>query len=311
VLRGRLASWIAVFALLGLALLTTFLAASLDRVTFSEGTPFDEHDLVSDRAFAGARSGQEPMRWLDYLMAYGPLGVLGLGFLVYVMLRGNRWTKQKPRTNWRMLVSLVLVMTALAIVARQQIVQSLQEALEDAGQDASEITQASEAAPVRSSPVESQPSPPGEGRVTSTMLQIALALVLLGAGAALAVAAIRWRSKTPRPAPAPPDFTPAVDTALEELRWGRDAAGVVERCYRDMLKAYARASGIEPAALTPREFAQALAAMGYGKAAIDELTSLFELVHYGGRPDDGFSPRAMRCMVDLRTSLPTLSQAEA
>lgn len=309
-LRERLTSWVALSALLGLALLTALLAAALDGVTFSEGTPFDERGLP-DRVTTLASPYQGSLRWQDYLLAYGPLGVLLAGFLVYILLRGNRWTAPRPRLSAKRLIFLVLFMAALAIIARQQIVDRLEESLDEPSQATLETAQAGDAAPVASPPAERPPASPSEGRVTSTMLQIALALVILGAAAALVAAAIRWRRRTPERERVPPDLTQVVDNALRELSWGRDAAGVVERCYRDMLKAYTQAADIDPATLTPREFAHALAGVGYNQDAIGELTSLFELVHYGGRPDDGFSRRATLCMAELRTSLPAIAQVEA
>ena len=145
--------------------------------------------------------------------------------------------------------------------------------------------------------------------MTSNMLQVALAVVSLGAAVGLFIAALRWRAQHPKRGPAPPDLTGVVEAALEELRWGHDAVGVVERCYRDMMRAYAEASRVDPAALTPREFARTLAEAGLGGDALDELTTLFELVHYGGRPDEGFAPRALGCMVKLQGALaaPTLT----
>lgn len=143
------------------------------------------------------------------------------------------------------------------------------------------------------------------------MLQIALAIVTLGTAAGLFVAARRRRTQAPRRAPANSDLMTPVGAALEELRLGRDAVGTVERCYRDMMKSYAEAAGIDPTALTPREFARSLAATGLGGPALDELTSLFELVRYGRRPDDGFSPCALRCMVQLRNSLVAASASDS
>jgi hypothetical protein len=289
--------------------LTALLAASLDGVTFSDGTPFDEHDLSSDRVAAAARPTQVPLRWLDYLMAYGPLGVLLIGGLAYLATHSNRWAKRK--TSLAGPLAIVLIMIALAIVARVQIARSLEESLARKEQAVTETAPLTGASPLETASAVSPPASRDEGRLTSTMLQIALAVVLLGAAAALTLAAMRRRANARRRQQTPPDFAQPIDVALEELKWGRDAAGVVERCYRDILNIYAQASGVDPATLTPREFAQSLATAGCGGAAMDELTSLFELVHYGGRPDEGFSPRALHCMVQLRDSVPATSPAEA
>ncbi|MCX6098691.1 MAG: DUF4129 domain-containing protein [Candidatus Bipolaricaulota bacterium] len=303
--------WLAFACLVSLVVLSVLLSASLDTVTFTEGSPFDEHNHErSPLGMTLAPSPMVPLQWIDYLMAYGPPGVLIIGLLVYVAARRTGWTQRK--TSLTGTLALALIMVALAIVAREQIVRTLGEdpvLTEETAEQAAEPP--GEAAPPLSEPAEGPTTSVAEGRASSSMLQIALAIVTLGAAAGLFVAALRRRARAPRRASASPDLMTPVGAALEELRFGRDAVGIVERCYREMMKSYAEASGIDATALTPREFARALAATGLGGAALDELTSLFELVRYGRRPDDGFSPRALRCMVQLRDSLVTTSALDS
>ncbi|MEI6171013.1 MAG: DUF4129 domain-containing protein [bacterium] len=303
--------WLAFACLVSLVVLSVLLSASLGTVTFTEGSPFDEHNHErSPLGMALAPLPMVPLQWIDYLMAYGPPGALIIGLLVYVAARRTGWTKRK--TSLTGTLALALIMVALAIVAREQIARTLGEdprLAEESAEQAAEPP--GEAAPPLNEPTEGPTTSVAEGRASSSMLQIALAIVTLGAAAGLFVAALRRRAQAPRRAPANPDLMTPVGAALEELRLGRDAVGIVERCYREMMKSYAEASGIDATALTPREFARSLAATGLGGAALDELTSLFELVRYGRRPDDGFSLRAMRCMVQLRDSLVTASALDS
>lgn len=310
-LNERSAVWLTFACLVALVILSVLLSASLGAVTFTEGSPFNERDLGPSRPWAfGGTAAATPMRWIDYLMAYGPPGVLIVGLLVYVASRRSQWVRRK--SSLAGLLAFALVMVALAIVAREQIERNLGAELADSEATSEQIVETpAEAAPPLNAPAEGPTSPAAEGRATSAILQITFAVVALGAAAGLFVTALRWRARAPSRAPAPPDLVPPLGAALEELRSGRDAGGVVERCYRDMMRSYAEASGIDPTTLTPREFARSLATTGLGGAALDELTSLFELVRYGRRPDDGFSPRALRCMAQLHDSLVTASASDS
>jgi hypothetical protein len=311
VLSERRGVWLAFACLVSLVVLSVLLSASLGTVTFTGGSPFEEHNHErSPLGMALAPSPMAPLQWIDYLMAYGPPGVLIIGLLVYIAARRTGWTRRK--TSLTGTLALALIMVALAIVAREQIVRTLGEdpvLTEESVEQAAEPP--GEAAPPLSEPAEGPTTSVAEGRASSSMLQITLAIVTLGAAAGLFVAALRRRTQAPRRASASPDLMTPVGAALEEMRLGRDAVGIVEQCYREMMKSYIDASGIDATALTPREFARALAATGLGGAALNELTSLFELVRYGRRPDDGFSPRALRCMVQLRDSLVTASALDS
>ncbi len=310
-LSERGSVWLAFACLVSLVILSVLLSASLGTVTFTEGSPFDEHNHErSPLGMALAPSPMVPLRWIDYLMAYGPPGVLIIGLLVYVAARRTGWTQRK--TSLTGTLALALIMIALAIVAREQIARTLGEdpvLSEESVEHAAEPP--GEAAPPLNEPAEGPTTSVAEGRASSSVFQIVLAIVTLGAAAGLFVAALRRRAHTPHHTPPPKNLMTPVEAALEELRLGRDAVGIVERCYREMMKSYAEASGIDATALTPREFARSLAATGLGGAALDELTGLFELVRYGRRSDDGFSPRALRCMVQLRDSLVTASALDS
>ncbi len=156
----------------------------------------------------------------------------------------------------------------MAWMARDQLAKSLEEEVPAASQ--AEVTAdigEPAAAPVTGVQVEPN-TPATEARTTSVLLQVAFGLLALGASAGLIVAAMRLRPPKPKaPPPRESGIRDSVDNALAKLRLGRDAAGVVEECYRDMVRAFAESSGVDPSPLTPREFARSLESMGLGGTA--------------------------------------------
>lgn len=305
-MSGRAAPWIAVAALLGLVVLSIFLAASLGQVKLTEGSAFDETIGNAPPAWAyGLRPGElAPLRTIDYILAYGPLGLIVLCGLVFITMHLHQNIGYRRHGALRVTLLVVGVVMVMAWMARDQLAKSLEEEVPAASQ--AEVTAdigEPAAAPVTGVQVEPN-TPATEARTTSVLLQVAFGLLALGASAGLIIAAMRLRPPKPKaPPPRESGIRDSVDNALAKLRLGRDAAGVVEECYRDMVRAFAESSGVDPSPLTPREFARSLESMGLGGQPLEELTSLFELVRYGRRPDDPLAPRALRCMVQLHDNL--------
>jgi hypothetical protein len=303
---GRAAPWIAVASLFGLVVLSIFLAASLGQVTLTEGNSFDETlgETTPLWTYPHGSGGLSPLRAIDYILAYGPFGLVVLGILVYVISQfKTRMVRHRRRGALPAILAVAALMLIIGLVARQQILRSA-EGEAAAPLQAEQTAPAGEPAAVAVGvPVEPD-TPTGEARATSVLLQVAFGLLALGACAGLIVAAMQLRPSKPK---APPlresDIRDSVDNALRKLRLGRDAAGVVEECYRDMVRAFAASSGVDPSPLTPREFARSLESMGLGGEPLEELTSLFELVRYGRRPDEPLAPRALRCMMQLHDGL--------
>jgi hypothetical protein len=90
--------------------------------------------------------------------------------------------------------------------------------------------------------------PAAEARATTGILQIAFAILVVGTSAGLIAAAIRLRGPRPkaRPASEMPTLAATVESALAGLNSGRDATGVVAECYREMMRAFAASSGVDP-----------------------------------------------------------------
>ncbi len=304
-MNRRAAPWIAVACLGAAAVLSILLGASLDQVTLREGIAYlDEapdapRPAMSSRVAAGAHT---PLQPIDYILAYGPVALIVGGVLVYVISQlKTRMGHRRPGAA-RLAIIILLTILAIAFAVRTQI----QRALEEPGVPipAEQVAQPNgAAAPVPTARIGPN-APAKEAHAASNLLQVAFALLAVGATAGVVVAALRLHKAKPRlPARREPTLRDSVELAVRSLRMGRDAAGVVERCYRDMMQAYAQSAGVAPGALTPREFARALGELGLGGEALDELTALFELVHYGRRDDDPLAPRALRCLTQLEQNL--------
>jgi hypothetical protein len=90
-------------------------------------------------------------------------------------------------------------------------------------------------------------------------------------------------------------------TSLAELTAGRRWGDVVLEAYARMSEAVRLARGLErESSTTPREFAARLIQMGLPAASVEELTSLFESVRYGGRASDTRAGgRAAACLESI------------
>ncbi len=302
----RAAPWVTVASLAALVLLTVFLAASLGQVKLTEGSAFDETigERIPASAYQLSAGPDQPLRTADYILAYGPLGLVVLALLVFIATQLTQ--PMKPRRRSLPATVLVLfVMVAFALVIRMRMMESAQ-GIEQAPE--SKVEQPAPADETTAAPIsraqEVSNTPGGEARATSSLLQLVVGLLALGACTGIVVGALRARPRRfAVPARSEERIRDSVDFALHRLHLGRDAAGVVEECYRDVMRAYAASSGVDPSPLTPREFVRSLEALGLGGAPLEELTSLFELVRYGRRPDDPLAPQAIRCLTELRDSL--------
>jgi len=125
-----------------------------------------------------------------------------------------------------------------------------------------------------------------------------VALVSL-ALAALLIAGIWYFWRRSRPVANP--ITVLAQAAIEDIQSGGDVQSVVLRCYLEMSQILARQRGIERArAMTPREFAQHLAASGVRDKHIQQLTRLFEGARYGAQPPSAQDERmAIECLTAI------------
>jgi hypothetical protein len=117
--------------------------------------------------------------------------------------------------------------------------------------------------------------------------------------AALLIAGIWYFWRRSRPAANP--VTVLAQAAIESIEAGDDVQSVVLRCYLEMSQVLGQQRGIERGrAMTPREFAQHLAASGVRDEHIQQLTRLFESARYGAQPP---SSRDERAAVECLTAI--------
>ncbi len=308
-MSGRSAPWIAVAALLALAGVAIVLAASLPQLTLTEGHPFEEHVTATSATRNALSASPGALRGPGYILAIGSLAIVFVGSVIYVLVlrrRGGGGGRGPARRGrWGPAIALLIVIP-LIFFARDRLAQQLEETPDE--QRPAETAAEESLPPSLIPPDVTEPgaiTPAAEARATTGMLQIAFAILVVGTSAGLIVAALRLRGVRPKAGPTSemPTLTATVENALAGLSSGRNATGVVAECYREMMRAFAASSGVDPLPLTPREFAHALESMGLGGDALEELTSLFELVRYGQRDDDLLAPRALRCMSLLHDHL--------
>lgn len=291
----RRAQWAAAAALLALLIASILLASGLGTVPFHDGRAFDETEaassLTSDRAVDRVTRGMGVLTWL--LVPFAVLLILVIGF-VLATPRGDR-----RRRTGRIWLGLVLVLIALAFATHNRAADRDREEAAEAPAPASSPVHRSALDDTLSGLETLAEAGEAEARATSALLLAAVAAIAVVTIAAVAIPALRRGRRAPAPAEPASAAETAAGEALDRLRLGRDAAGVVEVCYRDVMKALAQAARLDARTLTPRELLQGLASAGYEGASLVELTELFELVRYGGRPDALFAARARACFVDL------------
>jgi len=117
--------------------------------------------------------------------------------------------------------------------------------------------------------------------------------------AALLIAGIWYLWRRSRPVANP--MTELAAAAIRSIQAGGDVQSVVLRCYLEMSEVLGQQRGIERGgAMTPREFAQHLAATGVRDTHIQQLTRLFENARYGAQPPSAQDERtAVECLTAI------------
>lgn len=92
----------------------------------------------------------------------------------------------------------------------------------------------------------------------------------------------------------------AAKTAKEELDRGLPVSDVVLRCWLRMVEILsAKAGAKDRPATTPREFAKALATLGFKSEAIEALTRMFEEVRYGHKESEARRELALAALAAI------------
>lgn len=143
-------------------------------------------------------------------------------------------------------------------------------------------------------PTAGTPEPPAWGA----------ALVALVLATLVAWLGWRWagRSRTAGPTEnLAESLSQAAADAAAQLREGAGVAETVLRCWARMVEILSARAGVAAGPpFTPREFAQALANLGFRDPAIRRLTELFEEVRYGRKADEPRREEALAALTALQ-----------
>jgi hypothetical protein len=256
----------------------TLLAASLPLLSFRPGRSFILNDDTPDPG-----SGALAVRFgeLGYLRL--ALAAIVLVVLVYFVLTLIFSARLRRQLLQRIMQVLVVVLLFYLIVSR---LIGTPEPLPP--------PQLGDARPPQMQAPTGEPLPP----FVAQPPQWLVALVSL-ALAALLIAGIWYVWRRSRPVASP--VTELAQAAIESIQAGGDVQGIVLRCYLEMSEVLGQQRGIERGrAMTPREFAQHLAAAGVRDQHIQQLTRLFESARYGAQPPSaGDEHAAVECLTAI------------
>jgi hypothetical protein len=254
------------------------LAASLPQLTFRPGRRFILNgDQLTDTSNAPAASWGDP-GFFPLLLPAIVLVVLGYVVLTLIFSAKLRW-QLLQRIAQILLVLLLFYLITSRLVGTPAPLPPSQPAA-----DSPLLPQIPNGEPLPD--FVAQPAP----------WLVALVSLIL---AALLIAGIWYFWRRSRPVANP--VTVLAQAAIESIEAGGDVQSVVLRCYLEMSQVLGQQRGIERGrAMTPREFAQHLAASGVRDEHIQQLTRLFEGARYGAQPP---SLRDERAAVECLTAI--------
>ena len=255
----------------------TVLAAGLPQLSFRPGRSFilNGYDAPDPSSGAPAVSMGDLGYWRWLLIA---IMLLVLGYFVLTLIFS-------AKLRWQLLrrIAQVLVVLLLFYLILSRLIGTPEPLPQPAG-----------ATPPQVPPPIGEPLPPFVAQPAPWLVS----LVSLALGALL-IAGIWYFWRRSRPVVNP--ITTLAQAAIENIQAGGDVQSVVLRCYLEMSQVLAQQRGIErERAMTPREFAQHLAASGVRDQHIQQLTRLFEGARYGAQPP---STRDERVAVECLTAI--------
>jgi hypothetical protein len=256
----------------------TVLATSLPQLSFQPGRVF----ILNGNTTPDASSSAPAANMVDLSPWRLVIAALVLASLAYFVLS----LIFSAKLRWQLLQRFVQVL--LVVLLAYLIVSWL------FGTPEPLPPQQSNARPPPPPVVVGEPLPPFVPRPTPWLV----ALVSL-ALAALLIAGVWYFWRHSRPVANP--LTTLAQEAIENIKSGGDVHSVVLRCYLEMSEVLGQQRGIERArAMTPREFAQHLAASGVRDKHIQQLTRLFEGARYGAQPPSAQDERAaVECLTAI------------
>jgi predicted nucleic acid-binding Zn ribbon protein len=303
-MRDRNTSLIA-FLLFGLIVALVVLAPALERSVFTSGRPFDETSTARNGSLES--EPPQPLRTMDKVVAYGMVAFAIVLVILFLQRNASRSQQRTRRRNWMGVIFAAALAAAILlwVTTARPDAESEDEAPSEDIVTVGESAHSLDAAPVPEAPEYGQnPSSDEEGRSTAHLLQFFLAGIAAAVLVGLVLQARRHRARPDDPTPREELLTP-IRSALRQLRSGRDPHGVVEECYSRMLRILATQTGIDPSTLTPQEFVHVLEKQGIADDSVGKLSHLFEVVHYGRRPDDGLADEALDCMTQIDQAFPS------
>ena len=154
-------------------------------------------------------------------------------------------------------------------------------------------------------PTETPPAEPPGWSFAAVAIAISVGFGLLLA-VAWATLLPRWRQRTQDHAKTElEELIETVASAADEIQLGGDPRSAVLRCYREMIRIFARQKPFDHAHMTARELADALHRAGFTVRHVDQLTEIFELVRYGNRGGRPLAERAIGCLEAIRKAYAT------
>lgn len=270
----RRATWNAIF-LGGAVLALLLLAAGLSGVTLGPGRAYTlANGRIVVQAPDGAALESAPVQAFAYLLMIVCFAAIVL-YLLFSMLSELAQARLRPRLLTRIAALLPLFVLVAMLINLWRNLGPGEEPM----------------------PAPLPVAPTGEPFPTFAASPPWWLALVVGAILAALLAAGAWffwrRSREPeRPLAA------LAQAALADIRAGGDLRDTVLRCYRDMSQVLRERRGLErEQAMTPREFAEYLAAEGLRDEHIQRLTRLFERVRYGGTSaDERDSREAVECL---------------
>jgi hypothetical protein len=257
----------------------TVLAAGLAQLSFRPGRSYILNGDQTPDATSGAPAAS--MGDLGYWrLLLTAIVLVALGYFVLTLIFSAKLRWQLLRQLARVLLVVLLIYLILSrLIGAPEVLPPAQPAAEP---------------PPPAQTLTGEPLPAFVAQPAPWLVAL-VSLVL----AALLIAGIWYFWRRSRPVANP--MTTLAQAAIENIQAGGDVQSVVLRCYLEMSQVLGQQRGIERArAMTPREFAQHLAASGVRDQHILQLTRLFEGARYGAQPP---SPRDERAAVECLTAI--------
>lgn len=247
-------------------LLLTYLAASVDSLTFEKGTPFSYAGPVSEQA---ARPAEPPnLDWLVTVM-----------IVVYLALVIAALVFATPRQRRRILLMLLAAGCGLLVlmwwISRPGSGGGTLPTVTPTGVRTPAII---ESTPL---PAEQPTAAAYEPPKVSPWVSVIVTFVVLLAAALLAWLFLRRRLRKHASLETLADIA---SRTVDDLQAGRDYGDAILNCYAGMMEAVNKQRGIRRRGnLTPAEFIAVLERARLPAASVRRLTALFERVRYGGK----------------------------